>query len=310
MGRYQNTGKSFMSSKLQGKVAVITGGASGIGEATVIKFVSEGARVVIADMQVARGEALAAAHPENAVFIRTDVCIEEQVKAAIELAVQKWGRLDCLFNNAGFGGVTGEIHETDMGEPYERTVGAMLTGPVMGMKYAAPVMKSQGFGSIITTASIAGTGGGYGPHIYTAVKAAVINLSRSVAQELGPFKVRVNTVCPGLINTPIFAGQLARKDESTDFVTPLKEMSAFAQPITRAGLPEDIANAVCFLASDESDFITGHALVVDGGMTLGAWRHPDLGPGFAETIADILGTGAPSDVDMVYHAETIEQAAK
>lgn len=299
-----------MSSKLQGKVAVITGGASGIGEATVNKFVSEGARVVIADMQVARGEALAAAHPENAVFIRTDVCIEEQVKAAIELAVQKWGRLDCLFNNAGFGGVTGEIHETDMGEPYERTVGAMLTGPVMGMKYAAPVMKSQGFGSIITTASIAGTGGGYGPHIYTAVKAAVINLSRSVAQELGPFKIRVNTVCPGLINTPIFAGQLARKDESTDFVTPLKEMSAFAQPITRAGLPEDIANAVCFLASDESDFITGHALVVDGGMTLGAWRHPDLGPGFAETIADILGTGAPSDVDMVYHAETTEQAGK
>ena len=292
-----------MSSKLEGKVAVITGGASGIGEATVNKFIAEGARVVIADMQVERGEALASKHPQSAVFIRTDVCIEEQVKAAIELAVQQWGKLDCLFNNAGFGGVSGEIHETDMGEPYERTVNAMLTGPVMGMKHAAPIMKKQGFGSIITTASVAGTGGGYGPHIYSAVKAAVINLSRSVAQELGPFKVRVNSVCPGFISTPIFAGQLARTDDSKDFVAPLKDVSAFAQPITRAGLPEDIANAVCFLAGDESDFITGHALVVDGGMTLGAWRHPDLGPSFGDTIAEILGTGDLTDADMVYHAE-------
>jgi NAD(P)-dependent dehydrogenase (short-subunit alcohol dehydrogenase family) len=292
-----------MSSKLKGKVAVITGGASGIGEATVKKFVAEGARVVIADMQVERGEALAAAQGENAVFIRTDVCIEEQVKAAIELATHKWGRLDCLFNNAGFGGVTGEIHETDMGEPYDRTVGAMLTGPVMGMKYAAPIMKKQGFGSIITTASVAGTGGGYGPHIYAAVKAAVINLSRSVAQELGPFKVRVNSVCPGFINTPIFAGQLALKEKDRDFVSPLKEMSALAQPITRAGLPEDIANAVCFLAGDESDFITGHALVVDGGMTLGSWSHPDLGPRLTEAVGEILGTGDLSGIDAVYHAD-------
>ena len=292
-----------MSSRLEGKVAVITGGASGIGEATVKKFVSEGAKVVIADMQADRGAALAAAQGENAVFIRTDVCIEEQVKTAIELATKQWGRLDCLFNNAGFGGVTGEIHDTDMGEPYERTLGAMLTGPVMGMKYAAPIMKNQGFGSIVTTASVAGTGGGYGPHIYSAVKAAVINLSRSVAQELGPFKVRVNSVCPGFINTPIFAGQQALADQNKDFVTPLKELSALAQPITRAGLPEDIANAVCFLASDESDFITGHALVVDGGITLGAWSHPDLGPGLGEAVAEILGLGAPSELDAVYHAD-------
>ena len=292
-----------MSSRLEGKVAVITGGASGIGEATVKKFVSEGAKVVIADMQADRGAALAAAQGENAVFIRTDVCIEEQVKAAIERAIDQWGRLDCLFNNAGFGGVRGEIHETDMGEPYERTVGAMLTGPIMGMKYAAPIMKNQGSGSIITTASVAGTGGGYGPHVYSAVKSAVINLSRSVAQELGPFKVRVNSVCPGFINTPIFAGQLALADKDKDFVSPLKEISAFAQPITRAGLPEDIANAVCFLASDESDFITGHALLVDGGLTLGSWRHPDLGPGMIEAVSEILGLGDPSELDAVYHAD-------
>jgi NAD(P)-dependent dehydrogenase (short-subunit alcohol dehydrogenase family) len=292
-----------MTSRLEGKVAVITGGASGIGEATVQKFVAEGAKVVIADMQADRGAALAEKLGEQVVFIRTDVCIEVQVKAAIELAQDHWGRLDCLFNNAGFAGVHGEIHETDMGEPYERTVGAMLTGPVLGMKYAAPIMKAQGFGSIVTTASIAGTGAGYGPHVYSAVKSAVINLSRSVAQELGPFKVRVNSVCPGFINTPIFAGQLALDDKEKDFVSPLGEVSALAQPISRAGQPQDIANAVCFLASDESDFITGHALVVDGGMTLGSWSHPDLGPGFGEAIGEILGTGDLSELDMVYHAD-------
>jgi NAD(P)-dependent dehydrogenase (short-subunit alcohol dehydrogenase family) len=164
-------------------------------------------------------------------------------------------------------------------------------------------MKSQGSGSIITTASVAGTGGGYGPHIYSAVKAAVINLSRSVAQELGPFKVRVNTVCPGFINTPIFAGQLALADKERDFVAPLAQVSSMAQPITRAGLPQDIANAVCFLASDDSDFITGHALVVDGGMTLGAWRHPDLGPGTIDVIGQILGIDDMASTDMVYHAD-------
>lgn len=292
-----------MSPKLAGKVAVITGGASGIGAATVNKFIAEGAKVVIADMQADHGAALAERHGDNAVFIRTDVCIEEQVKAALALATDTWGRLDCLFNNAGFGGVGGEIAETNMGEPYQRTVDAMLTGPVMGMKYAAPVMCRQGSGSIITTASIAGTGGGYGPHIYSAVKAAVINLSRSVAQELGPFKVRVNTVCPGFINTPIFAGQLAFTDKGRDLAAPLEAVSALAQPITRAGQPEDIANAVCFLASDESTFITGHALVVDGGMTLGAWRHPDLGPSLDESVAQMLGIEDISAIDMVYHAD-------
>ncbi len=292
-----------MSGCLTEKVALITGGASGIGEATVKKFIAEGAKVVIADMQAERGQALAAAHSDAAVFIRTDVCVEAQVKAAVDLATQQWGRLDCLFNNAGFGGVTGDIDETDLGEPYRRTVDAMLTGPIMGMKYAAPVMKQQGGGSIITTASIAGTGGGYGPHVYSAVKSAVINLSRSVAQELGPFGVRVNTVCPGFINTPIFAGQLAVQDKERDYSDTIKPLSELAQPISRPGLPEDIANAVCFLAGDESSFITGHALVVDGGMTLGAWQHPDTGPGLTDTIAAMLGVTDLKEIDMVYHAE-------
>jgi NAD(P)-dependent dehydrogenase (short-subunit alcohol dehydrogenase family) len=208
-----------------------------------------------------------------------------------------------MFNNAGFGGVTGEIAETDLGEPYQRTIDAMLKGPVMGMKHAAPIMKAQGGGSIISTASVAGTGGGYGPHMYSAIKAAVINLSRSVAQELGPFKVRVNSLCPGAIATPIFAGQMALQDKDRDFTEGLDTIMPFMQPITRPGLPEDIANAACFLASDEADFITGHALVVDGGLTLGAWQHPDLGPGLSESIAEILDIADIKDIDAVYHAE-------
>ena len=291
-----------MSGRLQGKVAVITGGASGIGAATVKKFVAEGARVVIADMQLEKGRELAESQGDSAIFIATDVCVEAQVKAAVNSAVDTWGRLDCLFNNAGFGGVRGDIADTNMGEPYERTVDAMLKGPVMGMKYAAPIMKAQGSGSIITTASVAGTGGGYGPHIYAAIKAAVINLSRSVAQELGPFQVRVNSICPGGIVTPIFAGQLALQDSDRNFTEGLDEVMPFMQPITRAGMPEDIANAACFLAGDESSFITGHALVVDGGLTLGAWQHPDMGPGPIKALGDIMNIDNLEDVDTVYHA--------
>ena len=265
-----------MTDRLAGKVAVITGGSSGIGEATVRKFVAEGAKVVIADMQADKGEALAS---------------------------DTWGRLDCLFNNAGFGGVSGEIHETDMGEPYRRTVDAMLTGPIYGMKHAAPIMKEQGTGSIVTTASVAGTGAGYGPHVYSAVKAAVINLSRSVAQELGPFGIRVNSVCPGFINTPIFLGQAALQGDHSQALEGLREIAAVSQPITRAGLPEDIANAVCFLASDESSFITGQPLVVDGGVTLGAWTHPDMGGDFSETIREVTGVDL-TEVDAVYHEDS------
>jgi NAD(P)-dependent dehydrogenase (short-subunit alcohol dehydrogenase family) len=292
-----------MSDRLKDKVAVITGGASGIGAASVSKFVAEGARVVIADMQVDKGQVLAESLGVNALFIRTDVCLEPQVKAAVELAVETWGRLDCMFNNAGFGGVSGEIADTDLGEPYQRTVDAMLKGPVMGMKYAALIMKAQCSGSIISTASVAGTGGGYGPHMYSAIKAAVINLSRSVAQELGPFKVRVNMLCPGAIATPIFAGQLALTEQDRDFTEGLDAIMPYLQPIPRQGLPEDIANAACFLASDESDFITGHALVVDGGLTLGRWQHPDLGPSHKETVAEVLGISDIDKLDAVYHAE-------
>src|SRR5262245_54213103 len=182
-----------MADRLHGKVAVITGGASGMGRATVQKFVSEGARVVIADLQEDKGRALVAElGAAVTTFVTTDVCREDDVKKMVGTALESFGRLDCLFNNAGFAGVTGEIQETNMGEPYRRTVDAMLTGPILGMKHAAPVMREQRSGVIISTASIAGLKAGYGPHVYTAVKSAVINLTRSVALELGPFNVRVN----------------------------------------------------------------------------------------------------------------------
>ena len=292
-----------MGDRLSGKVAVITGGASGMGRATVRKFIAEGACVVIADLQVEKGEALASEVGDAATFVATDVCAESDIARAIQTAVDRFGRLDSLFNNAGFGGVTGDIETTDMGEPYERTVGAMLTGVVLGMKHAAPVMKAQGCGCIISTASVAGLMGGYGPHVYTAVKSAVINLTRSVALELGPANVRVNAICPGGIATPIFAGQLAVRGGNQDYAAAVKPMLEMMQPIPRAGEPEDIANAACFLASDEASFITGQALVVDGGLTAGSWTHPSLASGAMEAIAQALGIDDLSQVDMVFHAK-------
>jgi NAD(P)-dependent dehydrogenase (short-subunit alcohol dehydrogenase family) len=291
-----------MGDRLSGKVAVITGGASGMGRATVEKFVAEGARVVIADLQEDKGHALATELGGAVTFIATDVCRENDIKAMIDTALARFGRLDCLFNNAGFAGVTGEIHETDMGEPYRRTIDAMLTGPILGMKHAAPIMREQRAGVIISTASIAGIKAGYGPHVYTAVKSAVINLTRSVAQELGPYNIRVNAICPGGIATPIFAGQLAlRKGGNTDYAAAVKPFLERMQPIPRAGEPTDIANAACFLASDEASFISGHALVVDGGVTAGAWTSPETRVDFAAAMRMMFGVDANEKFDMVYH---------
>jgi NAD(P)-dependent dehydrogenase (short-subunit alcohol dehydrogenase family) len=188
-----------------------------------------------------------------------------------------------------------------MDEPYARTVDAMLKGVVMGMKHAAPIMKAQRSGVIISTASVAGLMGGMGPHVYSAIKAAVVNLSKSVALELGPFNIRVNAICPGGIATPIFAGQLALKGNE-DYAALIRPFLARGQPIPRSGEPEDIANAACFLASDEASFISGHALVVDGGLTAGKWTHPDLAAG-RSGIAQAFGTDANTPVDAVYHAK-------
>lgn len=255
--------------RLEGKVAVITGGASGIGEGTVRLFTSEGAKVVIADVQDARGERLAEELGTSTSYYHTDVSQEEEVRASIAHAVNKWGRLDVMFNNAGFGGVSGPIETTDMAA-YDNTMGVLLRGVVLGMKHAAPVMKAQGTGCIISTASVAGVGIGFGPHIYSAAKAAVIHLTKSVANELGEHGVRVNAICPGGIATPIFGKGMGLDAEQADLTVELMKVRlAQGQPIRRAGVPQDIAEAAAWLASDAASFVTGHALVVDGGITTG-----------------------------------------
>lgn len=255
--------------RLQDKIAVVTGGASGIGEGTVRLFVSEGAKVVIADVQDARGQKLAEELGTNAAYVHTDVSQEAEVQGAIGAAVSKWGRLDCMFNNAGFGGVSGPIEGTDM-DAFDQTMAVLFRGVVLGMKLAAPVMKAQGSGSIISTSSVAGVGIGYGPHIYSAAKAAIIHLTKSVANELGESGVRVNAICPGGIATPIFGKGMGLTPEQADYTIDLMKVRlAEGQPIKRSGLPSDIAEAALWLASDASSFVSGHALVVDGALTTG-----------------------------------------
>ena len=255
--------------KLDGKVAVITGGASGIGEATVRLFVDEGCRVVVADVLDERGRRLVDAIGKSAVYVHADVSQETQVQAAVEHAVSHFGRLDCVFNNAGLAGVSGPIAEIPV-DGFDRTIGILLRGVFLGMKHAAPIMKRQGTGSIVSTASVAGLQAGFGPHVYSAAKAAVIHLTRSVAMELGESGVRVNCICPGGIATPIFGKALGLDEAAADEAAKKMEtVLATHQPIQRAGLPEDIAQAALWLASDGSRFVTGHALVVDGGLTGG-----------------------------------------
>ena len=252
--------------KLDGKVAVITGGASGIGAAAVRLFVDEGCRVVIADVQDDKGTRLAHELGKSCAYVHADVSRESDVSGAIAHALSRFGRLDCLYNNAGLGGVSGPIAEIPV-DGYDQTMGVLLRGVFLGMKHAAPIMKRQGSGSIVSTASVAGLQAGYGPHIYSAAKAAVVHLTRSVAMELGESGVRVNCICPGGIATPIFGEALGVSGAEADRVAEtMKVLLTARQPIQRAGLPEDIARAALWLASEDSSFVNGHALIVDGGL--------------------------------------------
>jgi len=282
-----------MSARLAGKTALITGGASGIGEATVRLFVAEGASVAIADIQDERGQTLAAELGRHAVYLRTDVARESDVSAAVAATVARFGRLDCLFNNAGYAGVGGAI-ETVPVAGFDETVGVLLRGVFLGMKHAAPVMKRQGGGSIISTASVAGLHTGFGPHVYSAAKAAVIHLTRSVAMELGESGIRVNCICPGGIATPIFGKSFGLSAEQADgTLTLMKSVLEQMQPIRRAGAPDDIAEAALWLASDAAGFVNGHALVVDGG--LGSGRQWSEGQQRRAMLRAALGLVDPTD---------------
>ncbi len=289
--------------RLEGKVAVITGGSSGIGAATVRLFAQEGARVVIADILDKQGQNLAKELGEVVVYSHTNVMLEDEVQAVVNLAVTQFGKLDCMFNNAGIGGVGGPIEETNT-EGFDITVATLFKGVMLGMKHAARVMLPQGYGNIISTASVAGHKTGFAGHTYSACKAAVIHLTRSVAMQLGEFGIRVNCICPGGIVTPIFGRALGlSQEEAEKTLDPLKEVFKNIQAVPRAGLPEDVAKAALFLASDESDFINGEPMQVDGGIGWGFLDRQERG-GKVEEILKALGLD-PVIISQMYKSRAV-----
>lgn len=255
--------------RLAGKTAVVTGGASGIGEGTVRRFVDEGARVVIADIQDEPGQALASELGDSVCFVRTDVTVEDDIARAVDTAVSRFGHLDVMFNNAGIVGAVGRISDTPV-EHWDKTVSILLRGVFLGMKHAARVMVPRKSGVIISTSSTAGILGGLGPHCYTACKHAVIGLTKSVASEMAQHGIRVNAISPG--NTATAMTSAVMTGDHTQ-LSKTEHVIAKSSPLGIAGLPIDIANAALYLASDESRYITGHTLVVDSGeTTMGSGR--------------------------------------
>jgi len=250
---------------LDGKVAIVTGGSSGIGERIVEIFVEQGAKVVVAARRQEEGAALEKRLGVR--FIRADVSSESDVKTMVDQTVKWFGRVDCLVNNAGVPSPMVSITEIDV-PTIDQLLAVNVRGVLLGIKHVAPVMLSQGTGSIINIGSIAGLRGGASGHIYSATKAAVHSLTRSAGAELGEKGIRVNTISPGAIVTGIFAKNAGVEASKADRLTDvIKGAFATLQPIPRAGMPEDIAQAAVFLAGDGSSFINGQDIVVDGGMT-------------------------------------------
>jgi len=265
--------------RLDGTVAVITGGASGIGAATVRRFVDEGASVVIADVQDDLGGQLARELGKSVTFVHTDVTTEADIEAAVGAAMSNFGRLDVMFNNAGIIGAVGPIGTLQL-DDYEHTMAVTLRSGFLGMKHAANVMVPQGSGVILSTSSVAAVTGGLGAHTYSAAKAAIIGLTQSVAAELWPHGVRVNAIVPGKIATPMTHALRERSglpEQADDTPEVLRN--------ERKGQARDIAAAAAYLASEDARFVTGESLLVDGGLVraggpsafaTGAYRSPDM----------------------------------
>ena len=246
--------------RLEGKAALVTGGSGGIGSATLRRFAREGAALVCADLQQESGEKLVAelnAGGARAVFRRCDVGDFDQVQAAVETTVSEFGRIDILFNNAASssGGYTADL---DL-EEWDRSLRVMLSAALYGMKAAIPHMERQGGGSIVSTSSIYGLVANPGIAPYCTAKAGLINLTRTAAVEYGRKNIRVNAICPGVVETPMFDAVLSMGLKSREQVA---DMHALGRTIQ----PEEIADLVLFLASDESSAITGQAIVIDGGL--------------------------------------------
>jgi len=277
--------------RLEAKTALITGGASGLGEATVRRFVEEGCQVCICDIQESAAQQLAQALGKGSIFRRCDVTSEEDVAAAVDFALAEFGKLDIVFHSAGIVGAVGPIVSTP-GDEWRFSIDVLLNGTFYAMKHAARAMLPRRSGSIITMASTAGLMGGLGPHAYAAAKHAVVGLTKNVAAELCASGIRVNSIAAASMATPMVARVLTGDPGDIEGA---KKALAEASPLRgRPGLAEDVANAVLWLASDESGYTTGHTLTTDAGITVGATV---AGPAFSEyspLIREAGKSGLPS----------------
>ena len=269
-----------MGGRLEGKVAVITGAASGIGAGTTRRFLAEGAKVVVGDIQDDVGERFAASLGDAACYRHCNVAREDQVAGLIGEAMSRWGRLDILYNNAGFIGASGPFEDTTV-DDYDLTMDVLLKSVFLGIKHASPIMKAQQSGSIMSTASVCGLTPSIGSHLYNVAKAGVIMMTKSAALELAEWNVRANCICPGYIATQLTAGRSLTdlgEDESAARLDTARNRMGESQPLARMGETDDIASMALFLASDDSAWVTGTAQVVDGGLTLGKpWRNQPRG---------------------------------
>ena len=266
--------------KFSNHTVVITGAASGIGEATARGIVRDGGNVIIADLQEEAGQALAAELGAAAVFHKTDVTREEDIAGAVAAAQREFGSLTGMVNNAGIVGAIGSIMDTSA-EAYDHTMSILARAVFLGIKHAAIAMKPNGGGAIVSLASTAGVVGGLGPHVYTMAKHGVVGLTKSAACELATYSIRVNAVAPGNTVTPMTSAVISNDPNDADKATKaIAEMS----PLGIAGMPADIANGIMFLLSDEARYTTGHTLVMDAGQTTGGTDRP----AFFDAKADVL----------------------
>jgi NAD(P)-dependent dehydrogenase (short-subunit alcohol dehydrogenase family) len=250
-----------MAGRLEGKVALVTGGASGIGRATALALAREGAKVVIADVAVEDGEETVRMIEENggeAIFVETDVSQPDQVEVLINEAVETYGRLDCAFNNAGIEGEQAPTPDCTE-ENWDRVININLKGVWLGMKYEIPQMLKQGGGAIVNMSSVAGLVGFPNSPAYVASKHGILGLTKTAALEYATEGIRVNAVCPGVIRT-------AMVERATGGDPEVEAQFATMEPVGRMGKPEEVAEAVVWLCSDAASFVTGHSMVVDGGL--------------------------------------------